>query len=72
MDILEKIKELMRKEDVTAYRMTKDFGLTHGYISNFLKGPGNPKWKTIVKIMDYLGYEIRFVKKKETKNGNDL
>ena len=64
MDILEITKTLMKKEEVTAYRMNKDFGFAHGTISRLLNGRGNLEWRTIKKIMDYLGYDIRFVKKR--------
>ena len=72
-DILKIIKTLLTREGVTAYRMNKDFGFAHGTISRLLGGKGNLTWQTILRITDYLGYEIRFVKKKkEMTNGNDL
>jgi hypothetical protein len=27
----------------------------------------NPEWKTIQKVINYLGYEVKFVKKKENR-----
>jgi hypothetical protein len=35
-----------------------------------LKEDANPRWKTIRRILDYLGYEIRLVKRK--KRGGEL
>lgn len=57
------IKGIMTKKGVTAYRLAKDLSIDQGYLSRVLSGRINPGYKFVRKIMAYLGYEIRFVKK---------
>jgi len=53
----------MTKKGVTAYRLAKDLNIDQGYLSRVLSGRINPGYEFVRKIMAYLGYEIRFVKK---------
>jgi len=58
------IREIARKRGITLYRMAKDLGIANESLLRSLKDDANPEWKTIKKILGYLGYEIRVVKKK--------
>jgi len=52
------------KEKTTIKRVAKAIGVDHGSLYRTLKDGGNPEGKTIQKILDYLGYELRIVKSK--------
>ena len=58
------IREIARKKGITLYRISKDLGIPNESLLRSLKEDANPEWKTIKKLLDYLGYEIRLVKKK--------
>jgi len=58
------IREIARKKGITLYRIAKDLGIANESLLRSLKDNANPEWKTIKKVLDYLEYEIRLVKKK--------
>ena len=64
MKIAESLKKIIEKEGVTIYRVARAIGVDFSSLYKALKGHGNPEGKTIEKICEYLGYEIRFVKSK--------
>lgn len=59
-----KIKELVKKEKVSVYRVAEDLGIADESLYRSLADGSDPRWKTINKVLDYLGYEIRFSKSK--------
>jgi probable addiction module antidote protein len=62
------IKTVMEKKGVSLYRMAKDLGIAYESLYRSLKEDGNPEWKTIKQILDYLGCEIVLrPKKKKTQ-----
>ena len=58
------IREIAGKKRITLYRISKDLGIPNESLLRSLKDDANPEWKTIKKLLDYLGYEIRLVKKR--------
>lgn len=52
------------KEKTSIRRVAKAIGVDHGSLYRALKEGGNPEGRTIEKIVDYLGYEIRIIKKR--------
>ncbi len=54
----------MKKEGYSIRGIAKAIGIDHASLSRSLKDNGNPESKTIEKVVDYLGYEIRIVKSK--------
>jgi len=58
------IEIIMRKKGVSRYRISKDLGVAQESLLRSLKEDANPRWKTVKKVLDYLGYEIRFVKQR--------
>jgi len=61
------IKELIKKEGVSVYKMAEDLGILNEAVYRSLSDEGNPRWKTVKQFLDYLGYDLRFVKRKEVK-----
>ena len=58
------LKELMKKEKVSVYRVAEDLGIADESLYRSLADGADPRWKTINKVLDYLGYEVRFFKSK--------
>ena len=61
------IKQLIKREKVSIYKMADDLGLANESLYRSLKNGGNPEWKRIKKILDYLGYDLKFIKRREVK-----
>ncbi len=62
------LRKLMKKEKISAYKVALRLGVARESLYRSLKDDANPEWKRIKQILDYLGYDIRFVKKKEVKS----
>jgi DNA-binding phage protein len=60
----EAIREIIRKKKLTYREIASDLGIDHANLYHSLMNGGNPEWKTIEKLLDYLGYEVRIVKSK--------
>jgi probable addiction module antidote protein len=67
--IQKKLKKIIEKEGTTPNAIAKAIGVDHASLYRSLRNGGNPEWKTIKKVLDHLGYEIRIVKsrRKEMK-----
>ena len=61
------LKELIKKNKVSIYKMTEDLGIAHESLYRSLKNGANPEWKRIKQILDYMGYDLKFVKRKGVK-----
>jgi transcriptional regulator with XRE-family HTH domain len=64
------IKELLDKKKLTAYRMCVDLGLDQSYLSKVLRNQVNPSYEFTKQMLNYLGYEIRFIKSKKKGGGS--
>ena len=58
------LKRIIEKEGTTPNAIAKAIGVDHASLYRSLRDGGNPEWKTIKKVLDHLGYEIRVVKSK--------
>ena len=62
------IRSIISEKKLTYRKIASDLGIDHGNLYHSLVNGGNPEWKTIEKLLGYLGYEVRIVKsKKKTK-----
>lgn len=52
----------MQKKKLTYREIASDLGIDHANLYHSLKNGANPEWKTIEKLLSYLGYEVRIVK----------
>jgi DNA-binding phage protein len=69
---MNKIPKMLRviieeKEKTSIRQIASNIGIDHGSLYRALRAGGNPEAKTIEKILDYFGYDIKFVKRKEVK-----
>lgn len=60
--ILEDLKNIRRANGLTACGLSEKLGKPKNSIT-ILESKGNPRLSTLIKIFDFLGYEIRAVKK---------
>lgn len=56
------LKAIMKKEGITAYRLSKEIGIGESYMSKILNDKANPNCVTLKRILDFLGYEVSFKK----------
>ncbi len=64
-----RLKEILTREKVRAYRFHKDLGLVKGNPPRFFSGKQNISLKKLEQIADYLGYDIQFVKPNPSRKG---
>lgn len=64
-----RLREVLQREGVTAYRLWKDLRIDQGQLSKFFKGINSISLEKLEQIADYLGYDIVFVKRKRSQKG---
>jgi transcriptional regulator with XRE-family HTH domain len=64
-----RLKNIMRREKISAYRLSKDLDIDKGNLSKFLNGKANYSLEKLTLIADYLGYDIEFVKRRPSRKG---
>ena len=64
-----RLKDIVEREKVTAYRLWKDLGIDQGQLSKFFQGEANVSLKKLEQIADYLGYDLQWVKRKPSRKG---
>jgi transcriptional regulator with XRE-family HTH domain len=72
-----RLKEVLEREGVTAYRLCKNLGIDRGQLSKFFNGKVNISLEMLEQIADYLDYDLVLVKRARPrkggkKNGDDL
>ena len=65
------IRSLIEKNGLTPYKVAKAVGIDHASLYRSLADDSNLELNTMMKVLNYLGYEIRFIKsrRKEVKSG---
>jgi len=66
-----KLKEILDREGITAYRLAMELGMGQSYLSRLFKNRFNPSYELVKNIADKLGYDIDFVKRKSQKKGGE-
>jgi transcriptional regulator with XRE-family HTH domain len=64
-----RLKEALKREGVTAYRLWKDLGIDQGQLSKFFQGKVNVSLDMLEQIANYLGYDLVLVKRKKSRKG---
>ena len=67
MQIGSQLKVIMKREGVSGYRLSKETGINASLISEIIRDKAMPTTKTLKRILDVLGYEIRFVKSQKER-----
>ena len=65
-DIKETIRDLIGQKG-TIRKVATDLGMDYANLLRCLREDANPGLKTVEKIANYLGHEIRLVKRKEVE-----
>lgn len=55
-----KFSELLQKHNITAYKVSKDTGITQATLSDWKHGKSTPKVDKLLKIADYFGVDVRY------------
>ena len=61
------LRHIIKKKELTYRKIASDLGVDHGNLYHSLANGANPEWKTIEKLLNYLGYDVRLVERKEVK-----
>jgi transcriptional regulator with XRE-family HTH domain len=64
-----RLREILKRENITAYRVAKDLGIDRGQLSRFLNGKVNISLNLVEQIAEYLGYDLLLVKRPSRKGG---
>ncbi len=64
-----RLKEVLDREGVTAYRLWKDLRIDQGQLSKFFSGKVNISLELLERIVGYLGYDLVLVKRKRARKG---
>jgi DNA-binding phage protein len=67
MNISRSLREIVKKEKVRMAHLAKGIGVNRVSLYTSLADDGNPERRTIEKILGYLGYDLKFIKRKEAK-----
>ena len=54
-------EQLLRERGITAYRVSKDTGITSATLSDWKKGKTQPKVDKLQKIADYFGVSLDYL-----------
>jgi len=66
-DISRILKSIVEREKVSIRGLGRAIGVDHASLIRSLRDEGNPESRTVEKILDYLGYDLKFTKRKEAK-----
>jgi transcriptional regulator with XRE-family HTH domain len=64
-----RLKVVLDREGVTAYKVWKDLGIHQSQLSKFFHGKVNISMEMLEQIADYLGYDLVLVKRKRPRKG---
>ena len=65
MSILKEIKAVMEEKKLSSYRVCKNTGIDQGSLSRFFSGERAFVADTLIKLLDYFGYELTIRKKEQ-------
>ena len=64
-----RLREVLKREGVTAYRLWKELGIDQSEISRFFRDKQNISLKKLERIANFLGYELKLVKRRPSRKG---
>jgi transcriptional regulator with XRE-family HTH domain len=57
-----RLKDILHREKVTAYRICKDLDIDPAQMSRFLNGTGSISLRKLEQVAEYLSYDLQMVK----------
>ena len=66
-----RLREILKREKVTAYRLCKDLEIDQSQLSRYFHGGSQISLKKLEQIADYLGYDVALVKRKRSRKGDE-
>lgn len=63
---------IMSQQNVTAYRISKDLGVSQSSIKNWIDGKTSPSVETVVHLADYFDLSLDAMMGRENKNRSGL
>jgi transcriptional regulator with XRE-family HTH domain len=64
-----RLREILNREKITAYRLCKDLEIDQGQLSRFMNGKVNISLNLLKQIAEYLGYDLLLVKRQTSRKG---
>ena len=61
------LKEIIQKRKLSYRKVAEELKIDHASLYRSLVNGGNPEWKTIEKLLNYLGYDFKLIKRKEVE-----
>ena len=61
MDFNDRLKEMMERRNITAYRLSKEAGITEALIGYWKKGKSQPTLENLVKLANYFEVSIDYL-----------
>ena len=65
MNARETLRNALLNLDLPLYRIEKDTGVSRAVLRKFLNDEGHIRFDTAEKLIEYVGYELRPVKKRK-------
>jgi transcriptional regulator with XRE-family HTH domain len=65
------LRDILNREQVTAYRVCKDLDLDPAQMSRFLNGKGSISLRKFEKVAEYLGYDLQMVKRRPSRERSE-
>lgn len=64
-------EQLLQKQHLTAYKVSKETGITQSTLSDWKRGRSTPKTENMKKIADYLGVSVDYLMTGKEKEGGE-
>ncbi len=66
-----RLKDILHREQVTAYRICKDLDMDPAQMSRFLNGTGSISLRKLEQVAEYLGYDLQMVKHRPSRERSE-
>lgn len=66
------IVKLLEKNDITAYKLSKDLGISEALISNWKSGRQEPKYDNLQKLSKYFNVSADYLLELDATNQNSI
>jgi DNA-binding phage protein len=70
--IQRKIREIIKQKKMSIYQVARGIGVDHANLYRSLRNGSNLELNTMMKVLDFLGYEIRLEKSSSKFKGKEV